>query len=77
MSGIDAKKLAALQEAWAEIAPELLGQFGNTERQLQNIAEGLEGMGLDLDQDATYDLLAPGLTAKEFYQTQAFVSLPA
>jgi hypothetical protein len=77
MSGISAKKLADLQETWGEIAPELLGQFSNTERSLRQISEGLAEMGLDPDQDATYQLIAPGLTAKEFHQTQAFISLLA
>lgn len=75
MSGIDAQKLVRLQEKWAEISLKLLGQFKNTERTLEEISQSLGDMGLDLDQDATYDLLAPGLGAKEFYQTQSFVSL--
>lgn len=73
MSGIDPQKLERFQQKWSEVALDLPNQTRNDERNIYDIEEGLKEMGLDMTQDATYELIAPGLTRREFVQTQTYL----
>ncbi|MGZ9097315.1 MAG: hypothetical protein ACXW30_03345 [Micavibrio sp.] len=73
MSGLDAEKLKRLQDKWSSIAVDQTDSYVYHVDALEDIAEGLKDMGLDPAQDATYDLLAPGLTQKTFEETKAQV----
>ncbi len=71
MSGLDAGKVKRLQDKWSSIALDQTDRNNDHVREFADIAEGLKEMGLDPAQDATYDLLSPGLTQKIFQETKA------
>lgn len=75
MPDIDAKTLERLQEDWAELALDLPGQHQRSLSNMERIAKELEKTGLDLAQDATYQLLDPGLTKERFEQAQTCLLL--
>lgn len=62
MSGLDAGKLADLQERWGNVALATPERIVDQLAEIKRITTGLEAMGLDIEADATYELLAPGLT---------------
>ena len=75
MSGIDANKLKQIQENWAEVSLDIPGQVQHSLESIILIVRGLEEMGLDLDQDETYDLVATDLTRVKFAQTRTYLNL--
>lgn len=65
---MDAEKISRLQETWGEAYAALPSRAMNNVYEFQRLQKGLEEMGLDLAQDATYELLEDGLTKKTFDQ---------
>lgn len=75
MSGLNAGELGVLQKKW-EVANtgEVLRADVHV-HDLYIIEKKLEEMGLDLTQDATYELLDPDLTKETFDQRRAYMSM--
>ena len=65
---MDAEKIKRLQENWHEASAALPTNAMSNVSEFRRILKGLEEMGLDLAQDATYELLEDGLTKKTFDQ---------
>lgn len=65
---IDADKLSKLQEKWDQIECADNSQPQTLRGWLDDIEKGLQGMGLDMSADETYDLLKPGVTEADFNQ---------
>lgn len=75
MTGINADELARLQEDWGNANSGILSLAHQYLSDLRRIKQSLEKMGLDLTQDATYDLLAPGLTKYNFDQHDTYLHM--
>lgn len=66
MSGITPEALERAQREWNEVDFSITKQSDRISSNLYRIRDRLTEMGLDLDQDETYELLAPGLTKAAF-----------
>lgn len=66
MAEITAKKLERIQDRWEELDVENALQVNRIGYEFEDIRKDLEEMGLDLEQDETYELLESGLTKDKF-----------
>ncbi len=68
MNDMTPESMARLQERWreADVEVDAVTNGSNAYSCLHMIRRSLEQMGLDLEQDATYELLEPGLSKAEF-----------
>ncbi|MBU0858757.1 MAG: hypothetical protein KJ667_02360 [Alphaproteobacteria bacterium] len=75
MTDLNAAAIQRLQSEWAEIAVDIVEMNDQYAAGLRRITKGLTEMGLDLTQDATYELLSPGLTRMDFARTQTRITM--
>ena len=65
---MDVKKIERLQKQWKNVARAEVPQFGNLYTSAEEMKDALAGLGFDTNLDETYEILADGLTKKDFDQ---------